>query len=183
MKTLLRLRATLKTFQEGFITFARLTWKEATHPFKLVYRFAQNIWDFRKELWNFRRWDHSFNMNMLLRSLELSRDFYRSGKAVSQGSEETAEEIDLCVRLLRDAMDPMEAASRDTGIPSLELMDSLGEEWMIGNYYKWKDNPPETWTTVQRRAHELDELEQRIETERWEQGMTMLKDRMQCWWD
>lgn len=40
-----------------------------------------NFWRFRKEVYNFRNWDYDYNMNLFLKSLEITADGIEKEKA------------------------------------------------------------------------------------------------------
>lgn len=44
-----------------------------------IWRFLGNIWKFKKELYEFRAWDYRYNLSLLSKSIELTRDNIEHG--------------------------------------------------------------------------------------------------------
>ena len=98
---------------EDFIYNARRFYRE---KIRVIWRrpmlFFKNIWRFRKQMWNFGAFDYSYNVDLFKRSLEITRDFMRSDKAVAANAFETAEEIQTFLNLLEKYDNSFEMASR-----------------------------------------------------------------------
>ena len=109
----------IKKIKESYKSLDKGAFVEKWRSFKRVcllpYRFAQNVWWFRRELWAFRGWDYGFNLALLARSIERSRNFHLSEKASAEDSIETAAEMTRFLELLKDFDQPWEAAEKLKG--------------------------------------------------------------------
>ena len=64
-----------------------------TYPFRDFYRRVKNVLRWLPTIWKDRDWDNSYITEILIKKLELTRDFYLSGKAYSADDEKVANEI------------------------------------------------------------------------------------------
>jgi hypothetical protein len=156
--------------------------KDFKYILKLPFRFLKNVWLFRKELWNFREFDYRFNLQIFMRSLELTSRHLDGGCCVSEGKQEEAENIREFIRLMKFADAPEDEAERLTGILLNEAYSNFGDG-ITKRDYKWMKNDPSTWTENQKKYIIYNEKCKQIELEYWEKGMNLLREEMRSWWD
>jgi hypothetical protein len=140
--------------------------------------FLKNVWYLRKEIWHFRGWDYQNNLELFLKSLELTAEFYEKGEMVASPKEHadnTAKEIREFVHLMRCSQDPYEEAEKLSGVTFERTYRRLDHLFSM-----MKDDE-------KKQEHELRQKYNKtcrsIEVEYWDKGMDLLKSRMRFWWD
>ena len=136
-------------------------------PLYQTTRFIRNIWFFRKELWHFRSFDFSYNMKFLCRSLEDTRDFLKSDKAITEDAKKHAEEITNFLEYIDKYENSLHHAEKQTGVELRKLSPFIEERTP-----KQEANFQRLWA---RNEH--------IENDSWNKAMHLLQHRMQHWWD
>ena len=151
---------------------------------KKPFRFIAKVWYFRKVLWDYSCWDYQYNLNLLIRSLENSADFYESGKCIAVEGDEKAKEIRQFIHFIECSQDPFDEAEKVSGITYEDAHKVLHGRMFFeddsGNFLK-KDKK-----TLRREQHDYvayNEKVKEIEKEYWDQGMNLLRERMRYWWD
>jgi len=139
--------------------------------------FIRNINSFRKELWKFRSWDYSFNLRLLRRSLELTRDTLQTyGKEVYEYRSQKIQMMNRAIILLSNV-------SSNNYIQTAEY--ELGIK--LNHDYLFEPDEPQHITDSNNkifdRAHE-------IEREQWKELWTIIKgdeslegSDIRGWWD
>lgn len=122
--------------------------------------FIKNCWRFRKELAKFRAFDFKYNLDLFCASLEITRDFMLSKYTVSQGTEKTAEEIQLFLDLLKRHHNAIEIAEQELGYEFSPLEDP----------------------DVEKDQRLLTRIES-IEENAWLEAFNLLRDKLRNWWD
>lgn len=79
-----------------------------TYPFRDFYRRVKNVLRWLPTIWKDRDWDNSYITEILIKKLELTRDFYLSGKAYSVEAEKIANEIQEAIDRLHMTRDSWE---------------------------------------------------------------------------
>ena len=79
-----------------------------TYPFRDFYRRVKNVLRWLPTIWKDRDWDNSYITEILIKKLELTRDFYLSGKAYSADDEKVANEIQEAIDRLHITRDSWE---------------------------------------------------------------------------
>jgi hypothetical protein len=79
-----------------------------TYPFRDFYRRVKNVLRWLPTIWKDRDWDNSYITEILIKKLELTRDFYLSGKAYSVEAEKVANEIQEAIDRLHMTRDSWE---------------------------------------------------------------------------
>ena len=144
-------------------------------PWKAFYysdtiKFVRNIWRFRKELWNFRAFDFAYNVQMLCRSLEITRDFLSDDKkTMACDSAKSAKEIQHFLNLMNDHNNAHELAEKKVGYTDYD--DQL---WLP--YDKQSDEFKEKF-------HEICVTSTHIEKDRWNKAWKYLGKHCLSWWD
>ncbi len=95
-----------------------------TYPFRDFYRRVKNVLRWLPTIWKDRDWDNSYITGILIKKLELTRDFYLSGKAYSAEAEKVANEIQEAIdrlHMTRDSWEFYEAPA----------MEELEQKWGI----------------------------------------------------
>jgi hypothetical protein len=95
-----------------------------TYPFRDFYRRVKNVLRWLPTIWKDRDWDNSYITEILIKKLELTRNFYLSGKAYSAEAEKVANEIQEAIdrlHMTRDSWEFYEAPA----------MEELEQKWGI----------------------------------------------------
>ena len=144
------------------------------------YIFLWNVWHFRKEMWRFRQWDHMFNLEVFLRSLELTAQHLDSEDCVTSCGHDDAAEIRKFINLVKCSQNPDEEAARLTGIDvdiGLRVLQASGWNFMYAN------EPEKNWTQDQKDYEILRKKANEIEERYWKNAWKLYARRGQCWWE
>jgi hypothetical protein len=95
------------------------------HTLKDLYRRICNVIRWLPTIWNDKDYDDSFIVEILIKKLEFTRDFYLSNKAYSAEALTTVDEIQTAINLLHMTQDPWEFYEEPA-------MDVLEEKWGKG---------------------------------------------------
>jgi hypothetical protein len=79
-----------------------------TYPFRDFYRRVKNVLRWLPTIWKDRDWDNSYITEILIKKLELTRDFYLSDKAYSAEAGKVANEIQEAIDRLHMTRDSWE---------------------------------------------------------------------------
>lgn len=122
--------------------------------------FTKNCWRFRKQMAKFRSFDYGYNLDLFCASLEITRDFMLSENTVSQGTEETAEEIQHFLDLLKRYENSIKIAEEELGygFSSLENPDIEKDRALLSRITS-------------------------IEESSWAEAFNLLRDKLRNWWD
>ena len=90
-----------------------------TYPFRDFYRRVKNVLRWLPTIWKDRDWDNSYITEILIKKLELTRNFYLSGKAYSAEADKVADEIKEAIDRLHMTRDSWEFYE-DLAIEQLE---------------------------------------------------------------
>jgi hypothetical protein len=126
----------------------------------MLKNFIRNVWLFRKELVWFSAWDFDYNIKIFYRSLQISKEFYESGKPVISEPEKIAEEIGIFLKYMDNYHNAFELARIEMGV-SEEGVANL-------NIFE---------------AKKFNKLWMKHERENWNNAMDYLKKHMNGWWD
>jgi hypothetical protein len=136
--------------------------------------FAKNAWLFRKQLAEFRGWDYGYNLAMLERSLEITRDMLRSEQAVSAAADKHANEIDQFLFHLTMARD----ASQETEVAIDYSLSAETAGMDVVELVEYFSDPANT--------DKLDQFQKHrniTEEEHWNLAWALFQDKCQEWWD
>jgi hypothetical protein len=122
--------------------------------------FVKKCWRFRKELAKFRTFDFKYNLDLFCASLEITRDFMLSGDTVSEGGEQTAEEIQHFLDLLKRHHNAIEIAEKELGYEFSPL----------------EDPDPKKDRALITRIESIEETS-------WLDAFNFLRDKLRNWWD
>lgn len=122
--------------------------------------FIKNCWRFRKQLAQFRSFDYKYNLDLFCASLEITRDFMLSDQTVSQGTEQTAEEIQHFLDLLKRHHNAIEIAEQELGyeFSPIEDPNPVGDKKLIT------------------RIESIEEVS-------WHDAFRFLSHKLRNWWD
>lgn len=129
-----------------------------------IFMFAKNIWRFRRELWRFRAYDYDYNLSLFVRSLEITRDFLESDKAMAVCSREHADQISDFIDSIDQFKNSIERAEKELGYEFIPLSDNYSKE-------------------QNQRDKALIQKVDEIENKGWNDAMDNLKKNMRSWWD
>ena len=93
-----------------------------TYPFRDFYRRVKNVLRWLPTIWKDRDWDNSYITEILIKKLELTRDFYLSGKAYSVEAEKVANEI-------QEAIDRLHMTHDSWEFYEAPAMEELEQKW------------------------------------------------------
>jgi hypothetical protein len=93
-----------------------------TYPFRDFYRRVKNVLRWLPTIWKDRDWDNSYITEILIKKLELTRDFYLSGKAHSVEAGNIAREIQDAIERLHMTRDSWE-------FHEAPAMEELEQKW------------------------------------------------------
>ena len=93
-----------------------------TYPFRDFYRRVKNILRWLPTIWKDRDWDNSYITEILIKKLELTRDFYLSDKAHSVEAGNIAREIQDAIERLHMTRDSWE-------FHEAPAMEELEQKW------------------------------------------------------
>lgn len=127
--------------------------------------FFINIWRFRKQLSEFRAFDYQYNLNIYIRSLEITRDFMNSEKALSSSAKEVAQEIDYTLQLFDDYKNHIEIAEKELGY-------TFGDDFLV-------DQSEEEQQKTKALLNKIEEIEE----DSWNEAFDNMKKNMRKWWD
>lgn len=128
------------------------TWWYKTYEFFRydIWRFFLNIYRFRKELWNFQPWDYAYNLRLLRRSLELTRDEIVNGHEEDRSRLKKVAKMDRAIELLHNF-------TEDTFIEQAETL--CGKSLILSNWDNINEEDSEEVKVNNReildKAHEL----------------------------
>lgn len=133
--------------------------------YKVIFRndffmFIKNIWRFRHALWRFRAYDFDYNLDMLVRSLEITKDFLESDKAMSVSSKEYADQISAFIENIDRNRNAIDYAEKELGYKFSPFTGRVAEKDRI-------------------LIAKVDEIERKS----WNEAMDILKNDMHSWWD
>lgn len=121
--------------------------------------FIKNCWRLRKQLAQFRSFDYSYNLDLFCASLEITRDFMLSDQTVSEATEQTAEEIQHFLDLLKRHRNAIQIAEQELGYE----FSPIGET---------SDGDRALVTRVES-----------IEETSWNDAFVFLSQKLRHWWD
>jgi hypothetical protein len=108
-----------------------------TYPFRDFYRRVKNVLRWLPTIWKDRDWDNSYITEILIKKLELTRDFYLSDKAHNIEVEKIANEIQEAIdrlHMTRDSWEFYEAPA----------MEELEQKWGLTAFnfepYEYDEN-------------------------------------------
>jgi hypothetical protein len=93
-----------------------------TYPFRDFYRRVKNVLRWLPTIWKDRDWDNSYITEILIKKLELTRDFYLSDKAHSVEAGNIAREIQDAIERLHMTRDSWE-------FHEAPAMEELEQKW------------------------------------------------------
>jgi hypothetical protein len=93
-----------------------------TYPFRDFYRRVKNVLRWLPTIWKDRDWDSSYITEILIKKLELTRDFYLSDKAHSVEAGNIAREIQDAIERLHMTRDSWE-------FHEAPAMEELEQKW------------------------------------------------------
>jgi hypothetical protein len=93
-----------------------------TYPFRDFYRRVKNVLRWLPTIWKDRDWDNSYITEILIKKLELTRDFYLSDKAHSIEVEKIANEI-------QEAIDRLHMTRDSWEFHEAPAMEELEQKW------------------------------------------------------
>ena len=93
-----------------------------TYPFRDFYRRVKNVLRWLPTIWKDRDWDNSYITEILIKKLELTRDFYLSDKAHSVEASNIAREIQDAIERLHMTRDSWE-------FHEAPAMEELEQKW------------------------------------------------------
>jgi len=125
--------------------------------------FLRNAWAFRRELADFRGYDYTYNLNIFCRSLELTKEFLESDKAITESAPQHAEEIADFLEDIKRFHNAYEYAEKELG-------------------YRFSDFPPKS-EEEEINDKKLGDKIHEIEQNSWNKAMDNLKKNAQGWWD
>jgi len=108
-----------------------------TYPFRDFYRRVKNVLRWLPTIWKDRDWDNSYITEILIKKLELTRDFYLSGKAYSVEAEKVANEI-------QEAIDRLHMTHDSWEFYEAPAMEELEQKWGLTAFnfepYEYDEN-------------------------------------------
>ena len=98
-----------------------ISWPEKVYDFFRydIPRFVSNFWRFKKELWKFRNWDHTYNLMIFRRSLELTADCIEfHGMEVEESRMKKVAKMRRAIELIKHIEDGdyIEQAEKELGL-------------------------------------------------------------------
>ena len=121
--------------------------------------FIKNCWRFRKQLARFRSFDYKYNLDLFCASLEITRDFMLSDQTVTQGTDQTAEEIQHFLDLVKRYNNAIQVAEQELGYE----LSPLGET---------REGDKALMTRIES-----------IEETSWHDAFVFLSQKLRNWWD
>jgi hypothetical protein len=108
-----------------------------TYPFRDFYRRVKNVLRWLPTIWKDRDWDNSYITEILIKKLELTRDFYLSDKAHSVKAGNIAREIQDAIERLHMTRDSWE-------FHEAPAMEELEQKWGLTAFnfepYEYDEN-------------------------------------------
>jgi hypothetical protein len=108
-----------------------------TYPFRDFYRRVKNVLRWLPTIWKDRDWDNSYITEILIKKLELTRDFYLSDKAHSVEAGNIAREIQDAIERLHMTRDSWE-------FHEAPAMEELEQKWGLTAFnfepYEYDEN-------------------------------------------
>jgi hypothetical protein len=149
------------------------------------WRFLKNVWLFRKELWRFRQWDHSFNLAIFARSLELTAEHLDSKYCVTENGPRDAADIRKFIRMLEISENPIKEAERIMGRDYFDVHGSCypGSKMDWNEDTLWRCKPQEEWTPAQKDYNKMHVLIQQLEERSWKNAWKFYSRKGRHWWD
>jgi hypothetical protein len=146
------------------------------------WRFLRNVWLFRKELWKFRQWDHSFNLAIFTRSLELTAEHLDSEYCITENGSRDAADIRKFIRMLEISEHPIEEAERILGV---DYMDVYGKAYPGERFSSesWHSKSREEWSQEQLNYEKLHILIHQLEERNWRNAWKFYSRKGRHWWD
>ena len=135
-----------------------------------IYWFLKTVWWFRKELWNYDETGYWAALRLLTRSLEATRDSIEQRKR-HEGWQDTAAEITAFLREMDRHLNSLTYAHRKAGLYEKEYADML--------FKPNNELTPKEAATLKI----VSRFDEHIETDSWNKAMSLLRRRMQWWWN
>jgi len=108
-----------------------------TYPFRDFYRRVKNVLRWLPTIWKDRDWDNSYITEILIKKLELTRDFYLSDKAHSIEVKKIANEI-------QEAIDRLHMTQDSWEFYEAPAMEELEQKWGLTAFsfepYEYDEN-------------------------------------------
>jgi len=137
----------------------------------------------RKELWRFRCWDYSHNLDLFLKSLEMTADALSRPDCVTECGNHDAQEIRKFIRLIRASEEPYEEAQRLLGI-DYDVFEAISKERdgdFLSNTQFSLDM--RDWTKVQKDYELVTKVAYKIEQAYWKNAWKFFARKGRGWWE
>lgn len=144
-----------------------------------IIRFFKNIVRFRKELWTFQSWDHSFNLSIFKRSLELTANYLeKHGHEIELSRDKKIDKIRRAIVLLNNHIEDnfIEQAENELGIKTCSSFEFKPHEDDTGSYELINSCSPEQNKLNRKIFSRASELE----AEQWKELWEIIKGQEAC---
>jgi hypothetical protein len=144
-------------------------------------KFIRNAWHFRKELSDFYKWDYTYNLQMLRRSLILTADHIEKyGNEVDESRLLKVQNMRRTITLL-DSVIEGDFIGQAEQILNIETKsDFKFEKCDDSNLSKMIDNLSDE---DKENNKQIFALSDKLEEEQWKELWNIINDDMKGWWD